>query len=53
MKIDKKLFRDGPYSDFFSQGVQAGSVLLLPVNLEMGETEKFLKALKSKWKIVM
>ena len=29
MKIDKKLFRDGPYSDFFSQGVQVGNILTL------------------------
>ena len=29
MKIDKKLFRHGPYSDFFSQGVQVGNILTL------------------------
>jgi enamine deaminase RidA (YjgF/YER057c/UK114 family) len=29
MKIDKKLFRAGPYSDFFSQGVQVGNILTL------------------------
>ena len=29
MKIDKKLFRAGPYSDFFSQGVQVGNLLTL------------------------
>ena len=29
MKIDKKLFRDAPYSDFFSQGVQVGNILTL------------------------
>ena len=29
MKIDKKLFREGPYADFFSQGVQVGNILTL------------------------
>ena len=29
MKIDKKLFRASPYSDFFSQGVQVGNILTL------------------------
>jgi len=29
MEIDKKLFRAGPYSDFFSQGVQVGNILTL------------------------
>ena len=29
MKIDKILFRAGPYSDFFSQGVQVGNILTL------------------------
>ena len=29
MSIEKKLFRDGPYSDFFSQGVQVGNILTL------------------------
>ena len=29
MSINKKLFRSGPYADFFSQGVQVGSVLYL------------------------
>ncbi len=27
--MDKKLYRVGPYADFFSQGVQAGNVLTL------------------------
>tara|TARA_B100000945_G_C20276410_1_gene546482 strand:- start:252 stop:638 length:387 start_codon:yes stop_codon:yes gene_type:complete len=27
--VDKKLYRAGPYADFFSQGVQAGNVLTL------------------------
>ena len=27
--MDKKLFRNGPYADFFSQGVQTGSILTL------------------------
>ena len=29
MEIDKKLFRAGTYSDFFSQGVQVGNILTL------------------------
>lgn len=29
MTIDKKLFRNGPYADFFSQGVQVGNALYL------------------------
>ena len=29
VSMKKKLFRDGPYSDFFSQGVQVGNVLTL------------------------
>ena len=27
--MDKKLFRNGPYADFFSQGVQTGNILTL------------------------
>ncbi|URQ74075.1 RidA family protein [SAR86 cluster bacterium] len=27
--MNKKLFRNGPYSDFFSQGVQTGNILTL------------------------
>ena len=27
MALDKKLLRNGPYADFFSQGVQVGNVL--------------------------
>ena len=27
MALDKKLFRDGPYADLFSQGVQVGNTL--------------------------
>ena len=29
MKIDKILFREGPYSEYFSQGVQVGNILTL------------------------
>ena len=29
MTLDKKLFRNGPYADFFSQGVQVGGTLYL------------------------
>ena len=35
--MDKKLFRTGPYADFFSQGVQVGNVLTLAGQL--GDTE--------------
>ena len=35
--MDKKLYRTGPYADFFSQGVQVGSVLTLAGQL--GDTE--------------
>ena len=27
--MEKKLFRNGPYADFFSQGVQTGNILTL------------------------
>ena len=27
--MDKKLYRNGPYADFFSQGVQTGNILTL------------------------
>ena len=27
MALDKKLLRNGPYADFFSQGVQVGNTL--------------------------
>ena len=40
MKIDKKLFREGPYSDFFSQGVQVGNILTLAGQLGDGEDGK-------------
>ena len=46
MKIDKKLFRDGPYSDFFSQGVQVGNILTLAGQLgdtKDGDTPKSIK----------
>ena len=29
IKMDKKIFRNGPYSDLFSQGVQTGNILTL------------------------
>ena len=35
--MNKKLFRTGPYADFFSQGVQVGNVLTLAGQL--GDTE--------------
>ena len=37
MSIEKKLFRDGPYSDFFSQGVQVGNILTLAGQLGNGK----------------
>jgi len=37
MNIEKKLFRDGPYSDFFSQGVQVGNILTLAGQLGDGK----------------
>ena len=46
MKLDKKLFRDGPYSDFFSQGVQVGNILTLagqPGDGEDGEIPESIK----------
>ena len=27
--MDKKIYRNGPYADFFSQGVQIGNILTL------------------------
>jgi|TARA_B110000263_G_scaffold205837_1_gene186597 enamine deaminase RidA (YjgF/YER057c/UK114 family) len=46
MKIDKKLFRDGPYSDFFSQGVQVGSVLTLAGQLGDGRDGEIPESIK-------
>ena len=48
MKIDKKLFRAGPYSDFFSQGVQVGNVLTLAGQLGDGEDGEILQSIKEK-----
>ena len=46
MKIDKILFRAGPYSDFFSQGVQVGNVLTLAGQLGDGEDGEIPKSIK-------
>jgi hypothetical protein len=46
MKIDKKLFREGPYSDFFSQGVQVGNILTLAGQLGDGEDGKIPESIK-------
>ena len=46
MKIDKKLFRKGPYSDFFSQGVQVGNILTLAGQLGDGEDGKIPESIK-------
>ncbi|MDG2140112.1 MAG: RidA family protein [Gammaproteobacteria bacterium] len=46
MKIDKKLYRSGPYSDFFSQGVQVGNILTLSGQLGDGEDGGIPKSIK-------
>ena len=46
MKLDKKLFRDGPYSDFFSQGVQVGNILTLAGQLGDGEDGEIPESIK-------
>ena len=46
MKLDKKLFRDGPYSDFFSQGVQVGNILTLAGQLGYGEDGEIPESIK-------
>jgi len=48
MKIDKKLFRAGPYSDFFSQGVQVGNILTLAGQLGDGEDGEIPQSIKEK-----
>ena len=46
MKIEKKLFRAGPYSDYFSQGVQVGKILTLAGQLGDGKDGKIPESLK-------
>ena len=46
MKLDKKLFRDGPYSDFFSQGVQVGNILTLAGQRGDGEDGEIPESIK-------
>ena len=46
MKLDKKLFRDGPYSDFFSQGVQVGNILTLAGQVGDGEDGEIPESIK-------
>ena len=46
MKLDKKLFRDGPYSDFFSQGVQVGNILTLAGQLGDGKNGHIPESIK-------
>ena len=46
MRPDKKLFRDGPYSDFFSQGVQVGNILTLAGQLGDGEDGEIPESIK-------
>ena len=46
MKLDKELFRDGPYSDFFSQGVRVGNILTLAGQLGDGEDGEIPESIK-------
>ena len=46
MKIEKKLFRAGPYSDYFSQGVRVGNILTLAGQLGDGEDGKIPESIK-------
>ena len=46
MKIEKKLFRAGPYSDYFSQGVRVGNILTLAGQLGDGKDGKIPESLK-------
>ena len=46
MKIDKKLLRTGPYSDYFSQGVQVGNILTLAGQLGDGKDGKIPESIK-------
>lgn len=40
MTIEKKLFRDGPYADLFSQGVQVGNTLHMAGQVGTDDTGK-------------
>jgi|TARA_Y100000996_G_scaffold357740_1_gene299109 enamine deaminase RidA (YjgF/YER057c/UK114 family) len=46
MKIEKKLFRAGPYSDYFSQGVRVGNILTLAGQLGDGKDGKIPESIK-------
>ena len=46
MKIEKKLFRAGPFSDYFSQGVRVGNILTLAGQLGDGKDGKIPESLK-------
>ena len=46
MKIEKNLFRAGPYSDYFSQGVRVGNILTLAGQLGDGEDGKIPESIK-------
>ena len=46
MNIDKKLFRDGPYSDFFSQGVLVGNILTLAGQVGDGKDGEIPESIK-------
>ena len=46
MKIEKKLFRAGPYSDYFSQGVRVGNILTLAGQLGDAEDGNIPESIK-------
>ena len=45
--MEKKLLREGPYADFFSQGVQVGNVLTMAGQIAVDDNGKTPDALKS------
>ena len=46
MKIEKELFRAGPYSDYFSQGVRVGNILTLAGQLGDAEDGNIPESIK-------
>ena len=48
--MDKKLYRTGPYADFFSQGVQVGNVLTLAGQLGDAENGSVPAEIKDQMK---
>ena len=49
--MNKKLYRNGPYADFFSQGVQIGNILTLAGQLGDDLGGMFQMIFKVRWKI--